>query len=82
MGLGNAPHIREKMAYIIRHRPFAGGIPMAIRMTALLAALAFASGTAAAGGGGKIKWLNKYSQAVAEAKETGKPIVIFFSGEG
>lgn len=55
---------------------------MAIRMTALLAALAFASGTAAAGGGGKIKWLNKYSQAVAEAKETGKPIVIFFSGEG
>jgi hypothetical protein len=55
---------------------------MAIRMTTILAALALAGGTAAAGGGGKIKWVNKYSRALAEAKETGKPIVIFFSGEG
>ncbi len=55
---------------------------MLTRMTAILLALAVAGGTAAAGDHGKIKWGTGYAKALAEAKETGKPIVIYFFGEG
>lgn len=48
---------------------------MAIRMTAALVALVLA------GDGGKIQWGKDHARALAEAKESGKPVVIFFSAD-
>ena len=55
---------------------------MRTRTAALLVALAVAGGTAEAGGGGKIKWGSSHGRALAEAKESGKPVVIYFYGDG
>ena len=48
------------------------------------AALAMMAGLAVAGGGGKIKWEDgrKHDALLAEAKATGKPVVLYFTGEG
>jgi hypothetical protein len=42
------------------------------------------AGVALAGGGGKIKWEDgrKHDVLLAEAKATGKPLVLYFTGEG
>ena len=42
------------------------------------------AGAALAGGGGKIKWEDgrKHDALLAEAKATGKPVVLYFTGEG
>ena len=47
-------------------------------------ALALMTGAALAGGGGKIKWEDgrKHDTLLAEAKATGKPVVLYFTGEG
>ena len=39
---------------------------------------------ALAGGGGKIKWEDgkKHDALLAEARATGKPVVLYFTGEG
>ena len=54
--------------------------------TGILAGLAVAlmAGAAAAGGGGKIKWDDgkKHDALLAEAKATGRPVVLYFTGEG
>jgi hypothetical protein len=54
--------------------------------TSVLAGLAVAmmAGAAIAGGGGKIKWDEgkKHDALLAEAKATGKPVVLYFTGEG
>jgi len=53
---------------------------------ALMSALALAvmAATALAGGGGRIKWEDgrKHDALLAEAKSTGKPVVLYFTGEG
>jgi len=51
-------------------------------MTGLV--LAMMAGAALAGGGGKIKWEDgrKHDALLAEAKATGKPVVLYFTGEG
>lgn len=51
-------------------------------MTGLAAALM--AGTVLAGGGGKIKFEDgrKHDAVLAEAKATGKPVMIYFTGEG
>ena len=48
------------------------------------AAFAFMASVALAGGGGKIKWEDgrKHDALLAEAKSTGKPLVLYFTGEG
>jgi hypothetical protein len=48
------------------------------------AALALMAGVTLAGGGGKIKWEDgrKHDALLAEAKATGKPVVLYFTGEG
>ena len=48
------------------------------------AALAMMAGVALAGGGGKIKWEEgrKHDALLAEARSTGKPLVLYFTGEG
>ncbi len=46
--------------------------------TAVLAALAISCGT---GDHGKIQWGADHAKALAEARESGKPIVIFFSAD-
>jgi hypothetical protein len=53
-----------------------------IAMSLLSAALM--AGVALAGGGGKIKWEDgrKHDALLAEAKATGKPLVLYFTGEG
>lgn len=48
---------------------------MTIRTAALVAALAFA------GDGGKIQWGTNHARALAEARESGKPLMIFFTAE-
>ena len=47
-------------------------------------AVAMMAGVALAGGGGKIKWEDgrKHDALLAEAKSTGKPVVLYFTGEG
>jgi hypothetical protein len=52
-------------------------------MVALLAVAGMA-GAALAGGGGKIKFEDgrKHDAVLAEAKATGKPVMIYFTGEG
>lgn len=47
-------------------------------------ALALMAGAALAGGGGKIKFEDgrKHDAVLAEAKATGKPVMIYFTGEG
>jgi hypothetical protein len=42
------------------------------------------AGAALAGGGGKIKWEDgrKHDALLAEAKQTGKPVMLYFTGEG
>jgi len=49
-----------------------------------VAAVALMAGAALAGGGGKIKWEDgrKHDALLAEAKQTGKPVVLYFTGEG
>jgi len=49
-----------------------------------VAALALMAGVALAGGGGKIKWEDgrKHDALLAEAKATGKPVLLYFTGEG
>jgi len=49
-----------------------------------VAALGLMAGVALAGGGGKIKWEDgrKHDALLAEAKTTGKPVVLYFTGEG
>ena len=51
-------------------------------MTGLVFALM--AGVALAGGGGKIKWEDgrKHDALLAEAKTTGKPVMLYFTGEG
>ena len=46
--------------------------------------MAAVAGAALAGGGGKIKWEDgrKHDALLAEAKATGKPLVLYFTGEG
>jgi hypothetical protein len=48
------------------------------------AALALMAGVALAGGGGKIKWEDgrKHDALLAEARSSGKPLVLYFTGEG
>ena len=48
------------------------------------AALALMAGAALAGGGGKIKFEDgrKHDAVLAEAKATGKPVMLYFTGEG
>jgi hypothetical protein len=50
-------------------------------MTATLAALALACGSASAGDHGKIQWGSSHDKALAEAKESGKAIVIYFTAD-
>ncbi len=47
-------------------------------------ALALMAGAAFAGGGGKIKFEDgrKHDAVLAEAMVTGKPVMIYFTGEG
>jgi hypothetical protein len=47
-------------------------------------ALALMAGVALAGGGGKIKWEDgrKHDALLAEARSSGKPLVLYFTGEG
>jgi hypothetical protein len=47
-------------------------------------ALALMAGAAFAGGGGKIKFEDgrKHDALLAEARATGKPVMIYFTGEG
>jgi len=47
-------------------------------------AVALMAGVALAGGGGKIKWEDgrKHDALLAEARATGKPLVLYFTGEG
>ena len=47
-------------------------------------ALALMAGAAFAGGGGKIKFEDgrKHDAVLAEARATGKPVMIYFTGEG
>jgi len=47
-------------------------------------AVALMAGIAFAGGGGKIKWEDgrKHDALLAEANATGKPLVLYFTGEG
>ena len=47
-------------------------------------AVALMAGAALAGGGGKIKWEDgrKHDALLAEARSTGKPLVLYFTGEG
>lgn len=47
-------------------------------------AIVLMMGTALAGGGGKIKWEDgrKHDALLAEARATGKPLVLYFTGEG
>jgi len=47
-------------------------------------ALALMAGVALAGGGGKIKWEDgrKHDALLAEAKASGKPVLLYFTGEG
>jgi len=49
-----------------------------------VSALAMMAGLAVAGGGGKIKWEEgrKHDALLAEANSTGKPVVLYFTGEG
>jgi len=54
---------------------------MRMRMMAALAALAVAGGTALSGDGGKISWGKDHAKALAEAKESGKPLLIFFTAD-
>ena len=56
---------------------------MKIGQLAVLAVMVL-SATAFAGGGGKIKWEDgkKHDALLAEAKATGKPVVLYFTGEG
>ena len=48
------------------------------------AALLLSGGLAFAGGGGKIKWEDgrKHDALLAEAKASGRPVVLYFTGEG
>jgi hypothetical protein len=54
------------------------------KMLMTAAALALMAGAALAGGGGKIKWEDgrKHDALLAEANATGKPVVLYFTGEG
>jgi hypothetical protein len=47
-------------------------------------AVAMMAGLAVAGGGGKIKWEEgrKHDALLGEAKATGRPLVLYFTGEG
>jgi len=47
-------------------------------------ALALMAGVSLAVGGGKIRWEDgrKHDALLAEAKATGKPVVLYFTGEG
>ncbi len=49
-----------------------------------VAALALMAGMALAGGGGKIKWEDgrKHDALLAEARSSGRPLVLYFTGEG
>jgi len=53
-----------------------------ILMSAL--AVVMTAGVALAGGGGKIKWEEgrKHDALLAEARSSGKPLVLYFTGEG
>ena len=53
---------------------------MAVVLAAAMVALF--SGVALAGGGGKLKLVNGYDQAMKEAKKQGKPVMLYFTGEG
>ena len=44
---------------------------------AAIAMMAFA-GIALAGGDGKITWVDNYEQALAQAKQTGRPLMVKF----
>ena len=46
----------------------------------LLVSLSLAAGTAWAGGG-KIKWETDYKKGLAEARNSGKPILIYFTAD-
>ena len=54
------------------------------KMLLTAAAVALMAGAALAGGGGKIKWEDgrKHDALLAEARSTGKPLVLYFTGEG
>jgi hypothetical protein len=54
------------------------------RIAMSLLSLALMAGLALAGGGGKIKWEDgrKHDALLAEAKATGRPLVLYFTGEG
>jgi len=53
---------------------------MKINPATLLVALCCAAGTAWAGGG-KLKWETDYKKGLAEAKSSGKPILIYFTAD-
>ena len=50
---------------------------MRAAIATVLAALAVSAGE-----GGKIRWGTDHDKALAEAKESGKPVVVYFTGEG
>lgn len=53
---------------------------MRFRISAGFVALLLVAGTALAGGG-KIQWGTDHDKALAEAKTTGKPIMMFFTSD-
>ena len=53
---------------------------MILRHALLTAALLCATGTAWAGGG-KIKWETDYKKGLADARNSGKPILIYFTAD-
>ncbi len=52
---------------------------MRVRTAASLAVLLLAGGSAVAEEGGKIKWGFDHDKALAEAKVSGKPILMYFT---
>lgn len=56
---------------------------MRIRNGLVLAGLIAGATVATAGGsGGKVPWVKKYDQALAQAKATGKPLMVYFTMDG
>ncbi len=49
----------------------------------ILGWLAAGATVATAGGsGGKVPWVKKYDQALAQAKASGKPLMVYFTMDG
>lgn len=52
------------------------------KVVAVSVLVLLAMGTAMAGDGGKVPWKKDVPGALAEAKQSGKPMMLYFTSEG